>query len=389
MPSRSLVSPLAHTRRLWARHIAPLAVVGALVSGCGNDLPLDIVPRPAAGIVVLDGFIQPALTLLADSGSTSSRIPLGLPTEFDAGAFSLTRDTILAVSSRSAGDLLYVADLRTGTMRRYQMPTRSNPGRARLFTGGNGQALIGVALRDSNSVAVVSVAGAATPTITRISNAGTCPTDMFQYDNATWVVDANANCKTNYTIQGDVRLIRIPTTGTTRDTLLLPGMRGSSASAIVVGDVAYVSAGGDVSFASFPYTVLASGRITKVDLRNRRVLTTQAMPTSSYGASTRLGFDGHLYISLYEDVASFRNRTIKLRTSDLSIVGAPASTWLALKSTTGADVDCGSSVADALGRVHCIVNGLGSVTSLVVFDANGFEIRRVGAGQGGVDLALR
>ena len=70
---------------------------------------------------------------------------------------------------------------------------------------------------------------------------------MFQYDNATWVVDANANCKVNYAVQGDVRLIRIPNTGTTRDTIVLPGMRGSGAGAIIVNDIAYVSAGGEAN----------------------------------------------------------------------------------------------------------------------------------------------
>ena len=44
---------------------------------------------------------------------------------------------------------------------------------------------------------------------------------------------------------------------------------------------------------------------------------------------------------------------------------------------------------DQLGRVHCIANGTGSVTSLVVFSPTYLETRRVLAGQGGVDMALR
>ena len=77
--------------------------------------------------------------------------------------------------------------------------------------------------------------------------------------------------KVNYAVQGDVRLIRVPNTGTARDTILLPGLRGSGASALLDGDVAYISAGGDASFASFPYTLIATGGITKVDLRGKRV----------------------------------------------------------------------------------------------------------------------
>ena len=45
--------------------------------------------------------------------------------------------------------------------------------------------------------------------------------------------------------------------------------------------------------------------------------------------------------------------------------------------------------ADALGRLHCIQNGTGSVTSLLVFSPAGTEVRRVAANQGGVDMALR
>ena len=359
----------------------------ALVA-CGGDGIIDSTPQPPKGIVVLDGFIQPGLTLLADSGTTSTRINFAPSTEFDASDFSLDHDTVLAVSSRAAGDLLYIADLRTGTMRRLQMPVRSNPSRARLLRGSNGQSLIGVALRDSNAVALVSVRAANAPSITRLANAGTCPTDVFQYDNATWVVDANANCRVNYAVRGDVRLIRIPNTGAARDTIVISGMRGSGAGAIVAGDIAYISAGGDADFTNFPYVLIASGRVAKVDLRNRRVLAQKAMPTNSYGAGAKLGGDGFLYVSLYENLNTFTNRIVKLRGDDLSFVGGATTSWLSLTGTSGTEVSCGSGVADALGRLHCLVSGTGSVTSLLVFNPSGREIRRVSAGQGGVDLAL-
>ena len=166
-------------------------------------------------------------------------------------------------------------------------------------------------------------------------------------------------------------------------------MRGSGASAIVLGDVAYISAGGDASFASFPYTLISSGAVAKVDLKNRRVLSQKNMPTNTYGAGAKLGLDGFLYVSLYENLTTFKSRIVKLRADDLSFAGATTTSWLTLTGAAGADVPCGSGVADALGRLHCIVNGTGSVTSLVVFNAGGTEIRRVLAGQGGVDIALR
>ena len=68
---------------------------------------------------------------------------------------------------------------------------------------------------------------------------------------------------------------------------------------------------------------------------------------------------------------------------------AATTSFLKLTSPTGADVTCGSGQADALGRLHCIVNGAASATSLIVFNAAGTEVRRVSAGQGGVDLRLR
>ncbi len=367
-----------------------MPLLGAMtLAACGSDLPLAVTPQPPRGIVVLDGFIQPGFTFLGDTGTASTKLPLAPSTEFDAGGFTLQNDTLLAVSSRGAGDLLYITDVRTNTFRRLQLPARSNPSRARLFRGSNGQALIAAALRDSGTVALVAVAGSAAPTITRLPNAGLCPTDMFQYDNATWVVDANANCRTNYAVQGDVRLIRIPNTGSTRDTLVLAGVRGSGASAIVSGDVAYVSAGGDASFAAFPYTLLASGAVARIDLRNRRVQLTRPMPTATYGAGTKLGLDGFLYVSLYENLSTFTSRVLKLRADDLSFVSNGATSWLDLKTAAGASVACGSAQADQLGRVHCIANGAGSATSLIVFSPGFVETRRVPAGQGGVDMALR
>lgn len=401
----NLSAPRSSTRRTVSRCVGRsnalrvFALVGAtwVAAACGSDGVLNSTPQPPKGIIVMDGFIQPGLTFLADTGSATTRTIFGPTTEFDAGGFTLLRDTVLAVSSRAAGDLLYIADVRTGTMRKLQLPAKSNPSRARLLSGTNGAATIGVALRDSGMIATITVAGSGAPTITRLSNAGLCPTDLFVYDNATWAVDANATCRTNYTVQGDVRLIRIPNSGTTRDTVVIPGMRGSGASAIVANDVAYVSAGGDASFTSFPYTLISSGSVAKVDLKSKRVLLQRAMPTGTYGGGVKLGLDGYLYVSLYQDLAGFKNRVMKLRADDLSFVsGVPATAtssfatpWLTLTSTTGTDVTCGSAQADALGRIHCIVNGTGSATSLVVFDATGKEVRRVSAGQGGVDLALR
>ena len=78
-----------------------------------------------------------------------------------------------------------------------------------------------------------------------------------------------------------------------------------------------------------------------------------------------------------------------MRTADLSFVTSATADWLLLTGATGTAVTCGSAQADALGRLHCIQNGTGSVTSLLVFSPAGTEVRRVAANQGGVDMALR
>lgn len=384
----SSVAP--HQGRSVVPMVSRALTLGALVlaAACGSDAPTAAPPGPPNGMVVLDGFIQPGYTFVGDTGTTTTKVPLGSATEFDAGGFSLLRDTLLAVSSRGAGDLLYITDVKTAAVRRVQLPAKSNPGRARLLAGTGGQTLIAAALRDSASIALVTIA-AGTVSSTRIANAGLCPTDVFRHGTDTWIVDANANCRANYAVQGDVRLIRVPASGTTRDTLVLTGLRGSGASAIVQGDVAYVSAGGDASFASFPYTLIASGAVAKVDLKNRRVLLTRPMPTGTYGAGVKLGLDGFLYATLYENLSTFTSRIVKLRADDLAVVSNSTTAWLSLTNSAGAAVACSSGQADALGRLHCIANGTGSVTSLIVFTPGYVETRRVTAGQGGVDLALR
>ncbi len=379
-----MISRLVRTTLPAAAALLALPFIGA----CGADQIVDTAPQPPRGIVILDGFIQPGYTFLGDTGSASTKLVLGPTTEFDAGGFTLERDTLLAVSSRGAGDLLYIADVRTSSVRRVQLPARSNPGKARLFPGNNGATRVAVALRDASAIAMVTLANGVSSQLT-IGNAGVCPIDMFRFDNATWVVDANANCRVDFAVQGDMRLIRIPDVGSVRDTITLVGVRGSDGSALVLGEVAYVSGIGDANFASFPFSLRTPGAIAQVDLRTRQVSRTRPMPANSFGARTKLGLDGFLYVSLFEDLDSFTPRILRARADDLTFVSGGSAPWLALVDTAGNPVTCDNGQADALGRVHCIVNGTGSATSLLVFSQSGVQVRRVPAGQGGVDLAIR
>jgi hypothetical protein len=362
----------------------------SLLAACGSDGSTESGPRPSRGVAVLDGFIQPSITLLADSGSASQRVVLGSPTEFDGGSMDVRNDTAVAASSRGAGDLLYIADLNTSTVRRVQMPARSNPARARLLRGSGGRALIGVPLRDSSAVALASVSASGQATLDLVRDLGSCPTDVFQYGNEVWVVDANATCRTTYRASGPMRLIRIPASGA-RQIISLDGLRGSDATVTIVGDVAYIAAGGDADFSGFPFTLVAGGAIARVDLRTRTVLGTRSMPTGTYGASARLGGDGLLHVTLFENLTTFTNRVISYTLPEL----APAGTretgfdWRQLRRSASETLSCSSAVADALGRLHCMQNRTGSATFLLVFAPDGTLVREVAAGQGGVDLRLR
>ena len=375
------------------RHLRTRAfalVMLPLLAACGADGGIDPLPAPPRGVAVLDGFIQPGLTLLADSGSATQRVIFGAPNEFDAGNFELRNDTAVAASSRGAGDLLWIADVQRATVRRVQMPARSNPARARLLRGSGGRALIGVPLRDSASVILASIGAGGETTFERIADLGTCPVDVFQHGTDLWVVDANATCATNYRSSGPMRLIRIPSSGA-RQVITLDGLRGSGAGVVVVGDVAYIAAGGDADFSGFPFTLVAGGAIARVDLRARTVLGTTSMPNGTYGASARLGGDGLLHVSLSEDLATFTSRIVSYTLPDLSPAGTreTGADWRRLRDAVGAPVTCSAGVSDALGRLHCLQNRAGSATFLLVFAPDGTLVREVAAGQGGVDLRLR
>ncbi len=362
-----------------------------ILSACGDDGIGDAQSLTPRSSVVLDGFVQPGLTLVPDSEGATQRIAFGAPNEFDGGSLEIRNDTAVAASSRGAGDLLYIASLTSGTVRRVQMPARSNPARARLLRGTNGQALIGVPLRDNGSLALVRVSSNGDITTAGIGDLGACPVDVFQHGGDLWVVDANASCSTTYRSLGAMRLIRIPSGGGARQEIVLDALRGSDAGVVIIGDVAYISAGGDADFSSFPYSLLAGGAITRVDVRTRTVLGTRQMPAGSYGANAKLGLDGQLHVSLYEDLNNFEGRTISYRLPELTPTGTrmPSSDWLALRDAAGEQVSCESSLADGTGRLHCIQLRTGSATFLMIFAPDGSLVREVAAGQGGVDLRFR
>jgi hypothetical protein len=371
-------------RPLASRFLSPLALLA--LAACTDSATGPNGPASPRGVVVLNAFGQQGITLLPDSGAGSARIDFG--GQYDGGGFAFARDSLLTTSSKAAGDLLYVADLRAGTATRLQLPANSNPGGATFAGSALGGGFF-VALRDGAAVAHVRPrTGGADVTLLR--DAGRCPYGVFTYGGALWSVDANLNCGTGYAPLGDSRLIRIVPGDARRDTLRLTGIVNAT-SAVVVGDVAYVGAAGHVDYTAQPFRLVAGGNVVSVDLRTRRVLLTYAMPAGSTGASLRLGADGRLYVSYYQDLVTFASRVIALDPRTLTPTGprAAGTPYLDLRRADGSAVACGATTANAFGHLYCVRNGAASAATLHVFGADGRELRSLPAGQGAVDLALR
>ena len=368
-----------------------LASATGFLAAC-SDSPTAPVARAPRGIVVLNGFGAPGLTLLADTGSATASIPFGAA--FDGGGMTLERDTVLATSSSLRGDQLYVASITTGTLLRVQLPVRSNPAGA-TFTqalgASAGTANVAVALRDSQAVALVRATGEFGSVVTTLRGVGRCPYDVGVHGGALWVVDANLNCGAGFVSQGDARLIRLSASGAgARDTVTLAGIRNAT-SLTIVGDAAYVTSAGVADFSAFPITVFTTpGSITRVDLTARRVVRTVSLPTGTYGAGLRAGADGNLYVTAYTRT-DFSRQDVFAFDAVLAPVGARAAgaQSLDLRLATGGAPVCSAATADALGRVYCAANGAGSQAVVHVFERTGALLRSVPAGQGAVDLAVR
>jgi streptogramin lyase len=337
--------------------------------------------------VVLNGFGQTGITLVPDTGTSVTRIDFA--DLYDGGGFALERDTLLTTSSKSAGSLLYVADLRARSLLKLQLPVNSNPGGAAFGNAAVGARVL-VALRDSGAIALVNPR-AGTADITLLRNAGRCPTDVFVYAGAVWSVDANQNCGVGYVPQGASRLIRMVPGSAARDTIQLGGFVVGAGSAAVIGDFAYVGAGGYVDYSVTPFRNVAGPTVTKVDLRTRQVVQTYRLPEGSVSAGVRVGGDGRLYVSYYADLATFANRVLALDPQTLVPVGprVAGGVHLNLTRADGTTVPCSAATADASGRIYCVTNGTASVATLHVFDSAGRQLRTAPAGQGAVDLAVR
>ena len=372
--------------------VALVTVFVTVFAAACSDNTLGVRPFvPTKGTVVLNGFGAQGVTLIPDTGATTSRIAFGA--SFDGAALHVERDTVLTTSSKAGGDLLYVASLTAGTVKTIQMPAGSNPGAATM-TDGTVAGSIAVTLRDSQAVAFVSNPGAATPTITLVRGIGTCPSDLFFYAGAMWVLDANLLCRTTYAVAGPSRLLRVTLAGSTVSTIdtiaLGPNLKGAT-NMVRAGESAYVGGQGDVNFGTVPPTVVTPGGVTRVDLVTNAFGAFGPMPAGTFGTKVSVAGDGKLYAFVYANATTFQGRALRLAPTDLSFVGpfATGTSFLNLMAPDSTAANCVDVIGDVRGRIYCPVVGAAAASRVYVYNAAFNFIRNLPAGQGAVAISSR
>lgn len=367
------------------RRITPNVVRCALVllvTACGVDSTAPDSLRGSGTVLVLNTYGETGITIVGDTGLSTTFIPFGA--SFDGSAFTVRGDTAISASSKSGGDLLSVADLVRRTVASVQLPAASNPAGAIFLDAGlrgAGGARFAVALRDSNALALVTLA-AGGPQVRLVRDAGQCPYDVAVAAGSLWSIDANEDCRGFYTTLGPVRAIRVPLDSSVRDTVTLgAGVRGA-ARAFVVGDRLLILASGDYGE--------TQGSVTSVDARTRTVLGTRLLPAGVYGTSMRLGADGNLYVTASGFVPEYSPRVYSIDPQTLQFRGVRAAgkNYLDLRDLLGGEARCDAATADAAGIVWCVTNGT-VTSSLTAYPPTGLQRRIVATGSIASDIALR
>ncbi len=363
--------------------VSALLLVGACKDTSLNPLPF----TPNKGTVVLNGFGLQGATLVPDTGLVSAGF-ISLPASFDGAYERIVRDTLLTTSSKGGGDLLYVVDLAAGTKKAIQMPAASNPGNASLIVG-RVEANIVVALRDSQAVAFITNLGSATPTVTLRRGVGQCPVDVAQFDTELYVLDANQNCRTDFSTVGPSRLLRLRFANNVIDTIPLSATVIGASNMTTQGSSLYVAGFGQVNFVTG--VVSQAGTIVKYDMENKLITGTGQMPFGSFGTVLTAGRDGLLYASVYGNATTFPGRVVRVDSTGLAAVGPflPTGNFAALTAPDSTPANCAAVGVDTRGRVYCPVVGAASASKLYVYNANFLLIRNINVGQGAVAVQAR
>jgi hypothetical protein len=369
--------------------VASACVVFSLAACSDPNHPVQPVLR--VGTIVLNGVLEPGVTVVADSDGETLHLSFG--SAFDGDRLTVHGDTMLATSSAFSGDQLYVASLATRTLLRVQLPAASNPATVAVVPAGalgaeGGRYLI--PLRNTGQLAQVNLAASAGDTVRTIPGVGRCPWDVVVHGGVAWVVDANQQCADLFQVVGASRLIRAPLVGAERDTVELGSHAISATRLFVLGDFAYVFAGGCTPYSSG--CTLAPASLTKVSLATRSVTGSVTLPAGVYGVSMTLGRDGRLYLTgsreLFGD--SFAPRVYVMDPASLTFVGATSAADPSrdLFRSPGVPAKCYTATGDAVGRIHCVENGQ-TLARLLVFSEAGQLERDVAAGSLAFDVTVR
>ncbi len=365
-----------------------LFVSALLVTGACKDTSLNPLPfTPNKGTVVLNGFGQTGVTLVPDTGTVSGGF-ISLPASFDGAFERIARDTVLTTASKFGGDILYVIDVNAGTKKAIQLPAASNPGSASLILG-RPEANIAVALRDSQAVAFITNLGNATPTVTLRRNIGQCPVDVAQFDTELYVLDANQNCRTDFSTVGPSRLLRLRFASNVIDTIPLGATVIGASNMSTQGSSLYIAGFGQVNFVTG--VVSQSGTIAKYDMDSKLLSGVGSMPAGSFGTVLTPGRDGLVYASVYANATTFPGRVVRVDTTALVSVGPflPSGNFALLTAPDSTPANCVAVGVDTRGRIYCPVVGAASASKLYVYNANLLLIRNISVGQGAVAVQAR
>ena len=361
--------------------------VFALCAAC-KDTSLAPLPfTPNKGTVVLNGFGQQGLTLVPDTGTLTSFI--SLPATFDGASLRITRDTALTTASKGGGDVLYVVDLVTGSKKPIQLPAASNPSGAALVVG-RPEASVAVALRDSQAIAFVTNLGSATPTVTLRRNVGQCPVDVAQFDTELWVLDANQNCRTDFSTVGPSRLLRLRFANAVIDTFPLGASVIGASNMQMQGTNLFIGGFGQVNFGTG--VVSQAGTIIKFDLEGGTIRQVAPVPPGAFGTVVAPGRDGFVYAFVYGDATTFPGRVVRVDSTALVATGPflPATTFLGLLAANNTTpVNCAAIGVDTRARIYCPVVGAAAASTMYVYNANLLLIRTINVGQGAVAVQAR
>ena len=340
-------------------------------------------PPLAFGAIVLNTYGEPGITVTPEDSGASTHIDFG--SSFDAAAFTLHEDTVLATSSKSGGDLLYIAELSAGSLRTVQLPAGSNPANVAVVPTnipGADSGRYAVALRDSGAIAQVRLDPAG-DRVRVIANAGLCPTDVIFHGAGAWSVDANQTCFSDYTSQGPSRLVFVPLLQAGRDTIELAAAAVGAQRAFLIGDDAFIYASGDY--------FQTSASVSRVDLSSRQITGTLPFPAGVYGAAMRLGADGLLYVTAAEaSVTPYAPRVYTVDPETMTFQGPflQGAQHRTLIKSDGSQAACAAATADQDGRIYCVENG-NVLATLLVFNPDGSFVRSAPAGTLAADITLR